>query len=223
MKNLILPGFASRCLESASFPPFPPHLSGVGQPDGKASRTASQCRPTRGLGPRREQVILNASITLKHHHTTRFPTALFLAACLTAAALGSTLEDDAVPLGIYQRACLSCHGGEGQGKPGLYPPLASVDWVNAPRPDRLIRIVLQGVVGPIDVNGKPWPTPVPFMPGHARTLNDAEIAHLLTWLRRSMGNNAPPVPAAAVAAVRAATVERKSMWTAAELLGIPDR
>ena len=148
---------------------------------------------------------------------------MLLAFTLPAAAQGGALEGDAVPLAIYQRACLSCHGVEGQGKPGLYPPLAGVDWVNAPKPDRLIRIVLHGVVGPIGVNGKPWSTPAPFMPGHAATLNDAEIARLLTWLRRSMGNNAPPVPAAAVAAIRAATVERKSMWTAAELLGIPDR
>ena len=127
------------------------------------------------------------------------------------------------PQAIYQRACQSCHGAEGQGKPGLYPPLAAVDWVNAPKPDRLIRIVLHGIVGPISINGKPYATSTPFMPGHASTLSDAEIANLLTWLRRSMGNDAPPVPVEAVSAIRAAAPERKSMWTAAELLRFPDR
>ena len=134
---------------------------------------------------------------------------------------------EAVPsaraLAIYQRACQSCHGEEGQGKPGLYPPLAGVDWVQAPRPDRLIRIVLHGLMGPIQVNGKPWTTPTPFMPGHAATLRDEEIAQLLTWLRRSMGNDAPPVSLSAVSAIRAADDGRKSMWTAAELLQFPDR
>lgn len=149
---------------------------------------------------------------------------LLLALPLPATAQsGPVQQQDAAPVAIYQRACLSCHGAEGLGKPGLYPPLAGVDWVTAPQPDRLIRIVLHGIVGPIKVNGKPWPTPTPFMPGHASTLKDEEIATLLTWLRRSMGNDAPPVPAASVTAIRAATAERKSMWTAAELLAIPDR
>lgn len=124
---------------------------------------------------------------------------------------------------IYQRACQSCHGAEGQGKPGLYPPLAGVDWVTAPKPDRLIRIVLHGMAGPFSVNGRPFATPTPFMPGHAATLSDAEITNLLTWLRRSMGNDAAPVTPAAVAAIRSALPERKSMWSAADLLKFPDR
>jgi mono/diheme cytochrome c family protein len=130
---------------------------------------------------------------------------------------------ESTPQAIYQRACQSCHGAEGQGQPGLYPPLAGVDWVTAPRPDRLIRIVLHGMVGPFSVNGRPFATPTPFMPGHAATLSDAEIANLLTWLRRSMGNDAPPVTPAAVTAIRTTPPERKSMWTAAELLKFPDR
>ncbi len=127
------------------------------------------------------------------------------------------------PQVIYQRACQSCHGAEGQGKPGLYPPLAGVDWVTAPKPDRLIRIVLHGMAGPFSVNGRPFATPTPFMPGHAATLSDPEIANLLTWLRRSMGNDAPAVTPGTVAAIRTALPERKSMWSAAELLKFPDR
>lgn len=151
------------------------------------------------------------------------PAAMFFMAGLGCATAAEEPVESAPALRIYQRACLSCHGAEGQGKPGLYPPLAEVDWVNAPKPDRLIRIVLQGIAGPIEVNGKPWPTPTPFMPGHAATLKDEEIATLLTWLRRSMGNHAPVISAAEVASIRAATADRKSMWKAAELLQIPDR
>ena len=147
----------------------------------------------------------------------------FCAAGFAQPATAVSAEADAIPRAIYARACLSCHGAAGEGKPGLYPPLAKTDWVNAPRPDRLIRLVLHGIVGPIKVNGQPWPTPTPFMPGHAATLKDEEIATLLSYLRRSMGNDAPPVDATAVAAVRAATVGRKAMWSEAELLAFPDR
>lgn len=155
--------------------------------------------------------------------TAPFAACLVLAGCVSAPAQQKPVDADAVPFAIYQRACLSCHGAEGQGKPGLYPPLAGVDWISAPRPDRLIRIVLHGVVGPIKVNGQLWPTPTPFMPGHASTLKDEEIATLLTWLRRSMGNHAPVVSSSAVKAVRAETSTRRSMWTADELLAVPDR
>lgn len=132
-------------------------------------------------------------------------------------------EEDRLPRTIYQRACLSCHGADGLGKPGLYPPLAATDWVNAPRPDRLIRLVLHGVAGPLKVNGQPFATPTPFMPGHAATLSDAEISTMLTWLRRSMGNSAPPVTPDAVAAIRNARPPRSSMWSGAELLAFPER
>ena len=159
---------------------------------------------------------------MKFPNSPHFLVGLMLVSATAALAQEAPAPDAAAVL-IYQRACLSCHGAEGQGKPGLYPPLAGVDWVTAPRPDRLIRIVLHGIVGPIEVNGQPWATATPFMPGHAPTLKDEEIATLLTWLRRSMGNKAPPVAVETVAAIRAASAERKSMWTAAELSAIPDR
>ncbi len=149
--------------------------------------------------------------------------ALLLALGLPAAGRAGLVDPDAAPRAIYQRACLSCHGAEGLGKPGLYPPLATTDWVNAPRPDRLIRIVLHGIAGPLKVNGQPFATATPFMPGHAATLSDAEISTLLTWLRRSMGNSAGPVTPTEVTTIRNTAPQRISMWTEAELLAFPAR
>jgi mono/diheme cytochrome c family protein len=121
---------------------------------------------------------------------------------------------------VYSTICLACHQPTGAGIPGMFPPLAGSDWVAAKKPDRLIRLVLHGVVGPISVNGKPFPTPAPIMPPQS-TLTDAQVADVLTYVRAAFGNGAAAVSAAEVAAVRQAEAARRAPWTEAELLNIP--
>ena len=55
------------------------------------------------------------------------------------------------------------------------------------------------------------------MPPVGATLDDGQIADVLTYIRREWGQGAEPIDAAAVAAIRAATSERKRPWTEAEL------
>ncbi|GAB5521921.1 MAG: hypothetical protein RhofKO_41720 [Rhodothermales bacterium] len=100
--------------------------------------------------------------------------------------------------GNYMRFCASCHGGTGQGIPGLYPPLVSTDWVTGDK-ERLIRIVLGGMQGPMEVNGTTYNN---VMPPH-NFFKDDEIADVLTYIRTSWGNAADSVSAAEVARVRA--------------------
>lgn len=121
---------------------------------------------------------------------------------------------------VYMMVCFACHQPTGQGLPGMFPPLAASDWVQARKPDRLIRMVLHGVTGPITVNGKPFSTPAPLMPPQA-TLHDEQIANVLTYIRNSFGNQAPAVMSEEVAAIRAAEKARTLLWTEAELLKIP--
>lgn len=103
---------------------------------------------------------------------------------------------------LYGQACLACHQPEGKGLPGVYPPLAESDWVSGD-PERLIGVVLNGLSGPIEINGKPFvsnaPVPMPPFAG----LTDQEIADLLTYLRGNFGNRAGVITASEVAAVRA--------------------
>jgi mono/diheme cytochrome c family protein len=117
---------------------------------------------------------------------------------------------------IYSSSCMPCHQPNGQGTPGLFPPLAESEWVTEGDPARLIRIAYNGVSGPIMVKGQQWNL---LMPGVGRdaNLSNEQLAHLLTYIRMSWGNNAPPVTPDQVEAVRKEIGGRSSAWTAAEL------
>jgi glucose/arabinose dehydrogenase/mono/diheme cytochrome c family protein len=100
---------------------------------------------------------------------------------------------------IYKTYCGSCHQNNGKGASDRFPPLASTSWVSGDK-SRLIRIVLNGLQGPIMVNDLPFDG---FMPQHAFLKNE-EIAAVLTYIRNNFNNNATPVTAAEVGALRTA-------------------
>ena len=101
---------------------------------------------------------------------------------------------------LYQTYCMGCHQAEGQGIPGTFPPLAKSDYALADT-SRSIDTVVNGLHGPIEVNGQQYNGTMPPM-GH---LKDEEIAEILSYVRSSWGNAANPVSAVEVAAVRAKT------------------
>jgi nitrite reductase (NO-forming) len=103
----------------------------------------------------------------------------------------------------------------------MFPPLAGSDWVAAKKPDRMIRMVLHGLTGPVTINGKPFATPAPLMPPLGAALSDTQIADVLTFVRDAYGNNASAVTPEQVAAIREAEKARTAMWTEAELQKIP--
>jgi len=116
--------------------------------------------------------------------------------------------------------CDACHQPSGLGTPGLNPPLAGSDWVLADKPDRIIRVVLNGLTGPVDVNGVPFNgTMLPWRDA----LTDADIAAVLSFIRNSWGNKAPLVTPEQVKAIRDATTDRGGNWTADELKAVPDK
>ena len=118
--------------------------------------------------------------------------------------------------------CAVCHGPEGRGLEGQFPPLAGSEWVLAPGPNRLIRIALNGLAGPIKVLGRDFNS---AEPAWRDVLSDEEIAAVLTYVRTNgkWGNTAAPVFPAQVKAIREATRSRTGPWTAAELQAIPVR
>ena len=99
---------------------------------------------------------------------------------------------------VYNQNCRVCHMPEGQGVARLNPPLAQTDWVNGDK-ERLITLILKGMSGTIEVNGTSY---TGIMTPYAH-LSDAEIAAVLSYIRSSFGNQAGPVTAGEVAAVRA--------------------
>ncbi len=122
---------------------------------------------------------------------------------------------------VYMQVCFACHQPTGMGLPPMFPALASSDWVNAKKPDRIIRMVLHGFTGPITINGKPFTSPAPLMPAQGNALNDIQIADVLTYVRNSFGNKADAVTPDQVKAIREAEKARSAMWTEAEITKIP--
>ncbi len=115
---------------------------------------------------------------------------------------------------VYAAVCGNCHKPDGMGQAGLAPPLVDSDWTLGPR-DRLIKIVMHGLRGPISVNGHPWELDMPSLP----TLSDDDIANVLTYVRREWEHDGDPVDAEMVAKVRAQYPDRVDAWTARELAG----
>jgi mono/diheme cytochrome c family protein len=116
----------------------------------------------------------------------------------------------------FDAYCSGCHVNDAVTS-GPAPTLDGSAWVTGPE-GRIIRIVLHGVGGPIEVAGK---THDLTMPGFAPILTDAEIASLVSYVRSRFGGATKPVSAATVRQIRAANQGRREYWTAAELLAVP--
>lgn len=117
---------------------------------------------------------------------------------------------------LFSVTCAACHQLHGNGMEGLAPPLAGSEWANG-SVDRIIRIVLHGLNGPITVEGKQYNLVMPGLP----VFNDQQIASILTYVRNEWENSASPVQPEKVREVREATQGRQDMWTEQELLKIP--
>ena len=147
----------------------------------------------------------------------RVPLILPVGIALVAAQSIATAQG-ADGAAVFQRQCVACHQMKGEGLPGLYPPLSKSAIVNG-QPSIPIRIVLRGLEGPIVVNGKKFNSIMPPF-GLGTPMTNAEVAAVLTYVRRSFGNASAAVPEADVAKERAAIAGRTTPWTAKEL-GIP--
>jgi mono/diheme cytochrome c family protein/glucose/arabinose dehydrogenase len=120
---------------------------------------------------------------------------------------------------IYAREgyCMTCHQSKGEGLPDAgFPPLSETKWVLGD-PDRLIKLSLKGLMGPIEVKGKKYLGQVP-MTAFGGLLNDEEMASVLTYVRNSFGNKASAIGAAQVKKVRAETKSKVDMFNPDDLL-----
>ena len=114
---------------------------------------------------------------------------------------------------VFSSRCAACHQATGQGLPGAFPPLAGSEFVLGDE-ERVVRIVLHGLTGPVTVKGQSFNG---AMPAWADALSDAEIAAVLTYVRSSWGNSAEAIATEQVAEERTKTASRTTPWTAGEL------
>jgi nitrite reductase (NO-forming) len=123
-------------------------------------------------------------------------------AAAQASDSGTLTKDQQVKAGevLFKGTCSACHQDTGAGIPNVFPPLAKSDFLLADK-KRAIGIVLNGLSGPVNVNGNHFNSVMPPM----SQLNDDEVANILTFALNSWGNNGGAVTAKEVEQVRATT------------------
>jgi nitrite reductase (NO-forming) len=120
-----------------------------------------------------------------------------------AAAQAGTLTPEAQAKAgeaLFAGTCSTCHQPDGKGLPGVFPPLAASDYLGKGH-DELIKVVLNGLSGPVTVNGQDYNSVMPPM----SQLTDDEVANILTYVLNNWGNPGGNVTKEEVAKVRAAT------------------
>ena len=125
-----------------------------------------------------------------------------VSAVTTAAEHGKLTPAQQIKAGeaLFAGTCSVCHQTTGQGLESVFPPLAKSDFLMGDLP-RAIGIVVNGLTGPVVVNGKAFNSVMPPM----SQLNDDEIANILTFVRNNWGNTGTAVSAAEVAGIRKTT------------------
>lgn len=136
---------------------------------------------------------------------------LFASFLLTLPALAAVHPGKAP----YEQYCGACHAPNGEGiAGGQFPPLAQSEWIKG-QPERIIEVVLHGLQGPLQVNGKDFNL---VMPPHKDSLTDAQIADIISYVRSSWGHKESAVTKEQVIAMRKATAKKSDMWKADQLL-----
>ena len=182
-------------------------ISEVGQQAGttaQASSTDTEEAPATGTAPQPEDPRVAGEAT---EAATGVATGAGTEAASRSAAgpgpetvpTAETVAFDAeLGAGVYGSYCSACHQANGQGLPGVFPPMAGDPVVTATDPAEHIEIVLHGLQGK-SIGGVAYASPMPAFGGQ---LTDEQIAAVVNHERTSWGNDAPLVSPAEVATQR---------------------
>ena len=115
---------------------------------------------------------------------------------------------------LYMKSCIECHQADGRGVPNTFPPIVGSERLKGDRAS-VLRLVLGGLAGPIEVNGLKFNG---VMPGHSH-MQDEELAKIVSFARYSFGGiEESPITADEVKAQRPAVEKRNFVpWTVDEL------
>lgn len=100
---------------------------------------------------------------------------------------------------LYLKNCFACHLINGQGVPGVFPPLAKSSYLTNTL-DLSIRAVCEGLSSEIMVNGRKYAGVMP-----PAMIDDAEVSDVFTFILNSWGNPGGEVSADSVREIRAKT------------------
>ena len=99
----------------------------------------------------------------------------------------SSFQSDSLPesvkrgKSVYEGNCISCHMENGEGLEGAFPPLAKTGRLTDKK--RLVKIIYNGLEGPITVNGKEYNNQM-----NPLALSEQEVTDVLNYIRNSWGN-----------------------------------
>ena len=117
---------------------------------------------------------------------------------------------------VYKAVCNGCHQATGQGQ-GQIPPLVDSEWVTKGT-ERFAQIVLNGLSGPITVNGASYGAAV--MPAQKGAINDKQVAQVMTYVRYKFGNISDTVVTKEMIEVaRQKFGDKPNQYTVSELSG----
>ena len=133
-------------------------------------------KPGEAISPRIEQAIRQEHPVLSRGAEEE------LTALLVQRQLEALAEQSKGTLGktLYEAKCAVCHGKDGQGSPGDYPPLLGSEWLTA-EPSRLPEVLTKGLQEPITVKGETWDKTM-RAPGLS---SSAEVEQLIDYLRKT--------------------------------------
>jgi nitrite reductase (NO-forming) len=125
-----------------------------------------------------------------------------VATAAAAQSAGTLTKEQQIQAGavLFKGTCSVCHQENGQGIPNVFPPLAGSDYLKADT-QRAIGVALNGLTGPVTVNGATYNSVMPPM----SQLNDDEIANILTYVVNTWGNTDGTINAQQVKDLRAKT------------------
>ncbi len=87
---------------------------------------------------------------------------------------------------IYLKHCADCHGSDGNGVAGVYPPLNGNSAMSEPTGINATRMVLLGGFAPATAgNRRPY-----SMPPFAQQLSDSDVALVVSYVRQAWSNKA---------------------------------
>jgi len=135
-------------------------------------------------------------------------TSAILIACSVAPA--QTVEKPGEK--SFKNYCATCHQYDNPGM-GEAPPLHNSPWVDGPE-ERLVKIVLHGVRGRIELAGEVYDRE---MPGFGAIFSDQQLAELVSFVRMTLGKATKPVLPATVQRIRERHKGRTDYWQVDEL------
>jgi len=110
---------------------------------------------------------------------------------------GTELINNSPGKRVYQKHCLTCHQKNGTGVSAMYPPIVNNPRVKGDK-ERLVKIILEGQSGRIEVHGRYYNGVMPPF----RNLSNKEVAAVLTYMRQNFENDTSAVTVKEVKAVR---------------------